>query len=161
MTPSKTTTRRLGAILLAAWLPLAATAAHAAPTADELAMPARSQPYQAVAEQFIASAAAADLDGARSLLSRQLVERSGREAIDRVLGTQILPFFGAWQGPGRSVTVTQTTDAAGQAGYAFYMWMQPRDGSDPRPFTVYVVAEQGRARVANIVPDRLVHGRHR
>jgi hypothetical protein len=63
--------------------------------------------------------------------------------------------------PGKSVTVTRTTDAAGQQGFAFYMWLHGADASEQRPFTVYVVEEQGRLAVANIVPDRLVEGRHR
>ena len=41
------------------------------------------------------------------------------------------------------------------------MWMQYADAPTARPFTVYVVKEQGRLVVANIVPDRLVEGRHR
>jgi hypothetical protein len=41
------------------------------------------------------------------------------------------------------------------------MWLQPASAAAPKPFTVYVVAEGGKPVVANIVPDRLVEGRHR
>ena len=41
------------------------------------------------------------------------------------------------------------------------MWLQGTDTSTQRPFTVYVVEEEGRFTVANVVPDRLDEGRHR
>ena len=53
-----------------------------------------------------------------------LVARTGEAAIRRALDTQILPFFARGKAPGKSVTVTRTTDAAGQQGFAFYMWLK-------------------------------------
>jgi hypothetical protein len=76
------------------------------------------------------------------------------------LQAQILPFFAAGGARTQRVTVTRTTDAAGQPGYAFYMWWQAAAGAAARPFSIYVVLEDGRPMVANVVPDRLVPGRH-
>ena len=120
-----------------------------------------AEPFRRTADAFVASALAGDAAQAQAMLSPALVSRSGEAAIRRALDTQILPFFARGKAPGRSVTVTRTTDAAGQQGYAFYMWLQGADASAQRPFTVYVVEEQGRFTVANVVPDRLVEGRHR
>ena len=120
-----------------------------------------AEPFRRTADAFVASALAGDAAQAQAMLSPALVSRSGEAAIRRALDTQILPFFARGKAPGRSVTVTRTTDAAGQQGYAFYMWLQAADASAQRPFTVYVVEEQGRFTVANVVPDRLVEGRHR
>jgi hypothetical protein len=39
------------------------------------------------------------------------------------------------------------------------MWLVDAQGRR-RPFTVYVVDEQGMPKVANIVPDKFVPGRH-
>ena len=132
-----------------------------AAVAADLRMAQDAEPFRRAADAFVATAMAGDTAQTLALLSPTLVARSGEAAIQRALYTQILPFFSRGKAPGRSVTVTRTTDAAGQQGYAFYMWLQPADAAAQRPFTVYVVEEQGRPMVANIVPDRLVEGRHR
>lgn len=128
---------------------------------QDLQMAQDSQPFRKAADDFIARSMAGDVDGTQSLLSRQLVERTGSPAVKQALQSQILPFFQRGREPGKSVTVARTTDASGQQGYAFYMWMQYAEAPTARPFTVYVVQEQGRLVVANVVPDRLVEGRHR
>jgi hypothetical protein len=153
----------VAAALLAAQAPTAAQApAPAAPSVEaDLQMAQDAAPFRRVADAFVASALAGDAAKVKGMLSPALVSRGGEAAIARALETQILPFFAAGKAPGRSVTVTRTTDAAGHQGFAFYMWLQRADGSAQRPFTVYVVAEQGGLTVANIVPDRLVEGRHR
>ena len=150
-------------LLAAALLQLPAlAAAQAAPSvAADLQMAQDAQPFRRTADAFVASALAGDAARTQAMLSPALVARSGEAAIRRALDTQILPFFAQGKAPGKSVTVTRTTDAAGQQGFAFYMWLQGADASTQRPFTVYVVEEQGRYTVANVVPDRLVEGRHR
>ena len=127
----------------------------------DLQMAEDSKPFRRAADAFVAVALAGDAAKAQAMLSPALVARTGDAAIRRALDTQILPFFTRGKAPGRSVTVTRTTDAAGQQGFAFYMWLQGADPSEQRPFTVYVVEEQGRLTIANVVPDRLVEGRHR
>jgi hypothetical protein len=127
----------------------------------DLRMAQDAEPFRRTADAFVATAMRGDAAQTQAMLSPALVARSGDAAIRRALDTQILPFFARGQAPGRSVTVTRTTDAAGQQGYAFYMWLQPAGAAPQRPFTVYVVEEQGRPMVANVVPDRLVEGRHR
>ena len=149
----------LASALLLAQTPAAAQATQS--VAADLRMAQDAEPFRRTADAFVASALAGDAAQAQAMLSPTLVARSGEAAIRRALDTQILPFFARGKAPGRSVTVTRTTDAAGQQGYAFYMWLQGADASAQRPFTVYVVEEQGRLTVANVVPDRLVEGRHR
>jgi hypothetical protein len=153
----------LAAALLAAQVPLAAQSrAQATPSVEaDLRMQEDAQPFRRAADAFVVSALAGDAAQVRSMLSPALVARAGDAAIRTALETQILPFFARGTAPGRSVTTTRTTDAAGQQGFAFYMWLQGADGSAQRPFTVYVVEEQGRLTIANVVPDRLVEGRHR
>ena len=135
--------------------------AQATPVAADLRMAQDAEPFRRTADAFVASAMAGDAARTQAMLSPALVARSGDAAIRRALDAQILPFFAQGTRPGKSVTVTRTTDAAGQQGFAFYMWLQGTDASTQRPFTVYVVEEQGRYTVANVVPDRLVEGRHR
>ena len=149
----------LASALLLAQAPAAAQATQS--VATDLRMAQDAEPFRRTADAFVASALAGDAAQTQAMLSPTLVARSGEAAIRRALDTQILPFFARGKAPGRSVTVTRTTDAAGQQGFAFYMWLQGADASVQRPFTVYVVEEQGRLTVANVVPDRLVEGRHR
>ena len=149
----------LATALLAVQTPAAAQATQS--VAADLRMAQDAEPFRRTADAFVASALAGDAAQTQAMLSPTLVARSGEAAIRRALDTQILPFFARGKAPGRSVTVTRTTDAAGQQGFAFYMWLQGADASVQRPFTVYVVEEQGRLTVANVVPDRLVEGRHR
>lgn len=136
-----------------------------AQTSEELQMPQQAQPYRRVAEAFVASALAGDVERSVGMLSRAVVERAGEGAVRSMMASRIVPFFTASRGdatPGRSVTITHTTDAGVNRGFAFYMWAAPREaGAAARPFTLYMVEEAGRIVVANVVPDRLVEGRHR
>ena len=127
----------------------------------DLQMAQDAAPFRRAADAFVAAAIARDAARVQAMLSPALVARSGEAAIRRALDTQILPFFAAGKAVGRSVTTTRTTTATGEQGFAFYMWLQGADPTAQRPFTVYVVEEQGRLTIANVVPDRLVEGRHR
>ncbi len=149
--------------LLVAVLMLEAPRAHAATgeATQDLRMAADSAPFRDAADALVAHAMAGDMDATQLMLSRQLVGRIGGTAARQLLQAQILPFFQRGRQSGGPVTVTQTTDASGQPGFAFYMWMQSAQTSRARPFTSYVVKEQGRPAIANIVLNRLVEGRHR
>jgi hypothetical protein len=121
----------LATALLTAHTPAAAQAAQSVEA--DLRMAQDAAPFRRAADAFVASALAGDAAKARAMLSPALVARSGDAAIQRALDTQILPFFASGKAPGRSVTVTRTTDAAGQQGFAFYMWLQGADASVQRP----------------------------
>lgn len=141
----------------AAWP--AGTTGGEADVAADLRMAEEAATMQRVVDRFITRALAGDADGSAALLSRALVERIGAPAATKAMQERILPFFARGGAVGRSATIARTTDAAGQSGFAFYLWLVGAQG-EARPFTVYVVEERGRAVVANVVPDRLVEGRH-
>lgn len=158
---------RFGVVLAVALLSLCASLFHTAAQAQtassvaaDLAMAEDAAPFRRAADAFVARAMAGDGRATAAMLSKAMVDRVGEAGIRGALERQILPFFQAGSGPGRSVAVARTTDASGQRGFAFYMWMAQRDAAAPRPYAVYVVAEAGRLAVANVVPDRLVEGRH-
>lgn len=149
-------------ITLLAALAAGAPAARAAPetaTAD-LRMAGEAAPSRALADSFAAHAMAGERDAVIALLSPSLVARIGPASAAHVIDTQILPFFRSGRAVGRATTITRTTDAQGASGFAHYQWLEPRDGGAARPFTLYIVREQGAWVVANVVPDRLVAGRH-
>jgi len=142
-------------------------ATYAAPAGPAPASPAQymqmaeeARPLREAADTFIARAMAGDRSATLALLSRNLVDRIGEPAANKALNGQILPFFMQGRELGNSTTIARTTDANGSSGFAFYMWLKPADGGAPKPFTVYAVREQGRAVVANVVPDQLVPNRH-
>lgn len=148
--------------VLCAWAQTAGQA-HAQTARDmaaDLHMAAEEEPFRAVAERFLALAALNDLAGCESLMSLALRQRLGEANMRRVMAAQILPFFAGGGQRTRSVTVTRTTDAAGQQGFAYYVWWQPAAGGEPRPLTLYTVREGSVPVLANVVPDRLVAGRH-
>lgn len=129
--------------------------------ADDLQMAADAAAFRTVADDFIAKAMAGHREGTQAMLSANLVKRIGVDGARQALQAQILPFFAQGKQLGRSTTVTRTTDANGGTGFAFYLWLLPSAGGEALPFTIYVVEEQGQRVVANIVPNRLVAGRHR
>lgn len=141
--------------------PGASAQSGAATVAADLRMASEAGEFRRAADTFVTRAMAGDADRTLQMLSRELVGRIGEAAARQALRAQILPFFSQGRETGRSVTITRTTDGSGQQGFAFYMWLQPASAAAPKPFTVYVVAEGGKPVVANIVPDRLVEGRHR
>jgi hypothetical protein len=146
--------------LLAVALPVRqAMAFDAATVSADLRMAEDAAPMRRIADQFVARALAGDAASTSAMLSRALVERMGQPAAMKAMKDQVLPFFSRGGEIGRSVTVTRTTDAAGQTGFAFYFWLVHGVG-ERRPFTVYVVNEGGVPVVANVVPDRFVEGRH-
>jgi hypothetical protein len=160
---SATVVAALAANLLPAVLALpcaAAMAATAAEVADDLRMAQEAQPMRRAADRFIALALAGDAAGTSAMLSRALVERIGEANASKAMRGLILPFFAEGGQVGRSVTTTRTTDAAGQQGFAFYLWLVPAAGGEPKPFTVYMVDEQGTPKVANVVPNVRVAQRH-
>lgn len=159
----KTLAVMLAAALAASVPPLAhaQSPSNAADVAADLRMAQDAAPMRAAADAFSARAMAGDRAAVLAMLSPALVARMGPDAAARVIDSQILPFFQRGRGVGRSTTVTRTTDANGGAGFAFYQWLEMRDGGEARPFTLYIVREQERLVVANVVPDRLVAGRHR
>jgi hypothetical protein len=131
-----------------------------APSVDELEMPARSASFRRVADEFVAAAAAGEAAKAHGMISPNLAERAGAEVVQQNLSGQVLPFFAQLREIGRSVTITQTTDAFGSTGFAFYMYLVPKSG-EPRPFVIYIVEEKGKSVVANILVDHFVEGRHK
>lgn len=132
-----------------------------ADVAADLRMAAEAAPFRETADAFVARAMAGDAEAALAMLSPGLVQRSGADALRQVLRTQILPFFAQGAQVGRSVTISRTTDADGRQGFAYYMWLVPKAGGEPQPFSLYVLRDGSRRVIGNVVPNRAVPGRHR
>ena len=139
--------------------PLCAQNSQPGPQA-EMEMMNASRPFRATADAFVAAAAKGDTVAVEQMISPNMRQRAGADAVRRVVAMQVLPFFADYKETARSVTVTQTSDQFGSAGFTFYMYSTPKNG-EQRPFVLYVVNEGGKPVIANVLVDRLVEGRHK
>ena len=112
--------------------------------------------FRQVAEEFIAAAAAGDIAKMTRMISPDMVTRTGREAVERYLTDNVLPFFAQFKETGRSTTITRTAD---MPGFVLYMYMVSK-ADQLRPFVIFVIEENGAKVVANILVDKFVEGRH-
>jgi hypothetical protein len=115
-----------------------------------LAQSQKARAYEGVLEQALSALAAGDAAGFRRLLSPNLIGSNGAERIAAVIEAQMLPFFAGYQGLGKETTVLNTSDQFGNEGLSFYKTAIGADGAE-RPFVIYIVEEDGRPVVANLL----------
>ena len=127
---------------------------------EGLAMEASDAALRPVMHAFITAAGEKNSKAAADLISAKMRANAGNEAVNSFLSQQVLPFFAGNKGLGNSTTVTNTTDGFGQQGHAYYSYLKAADG-EVRPFVMYVVLEDGQPRVANVLVNKLVEGRHK
>src|SRR5215470_16013878 len=125
------------------------------PTLAAVDLPERES-FRQVAEEFIAAAASGDMAKMTRMVSPDVVTRTGREAVERYLADNVLPFFAQFKETGRSTTITRTAEVP---GFVFHMYMVSKT-DQLRPFVIYVVEENGAQVVVNILLDHFVEGRH-
>jgi len=163
--PSRTPAAALAAALLAA---LAAAPASAqsprspnqpASMEAHIATAEREDAFRGAVNAFVAAAVAGDTARVEAMISPRMRERAGGEAVRRVVGAQVLPFFADFAELGKSVTIAGTTDQFGSAGFVYYLYAVSRR-AERRPWVLYVVEEGGRPVVANVLVGRFVEGRH-
>lgn len=141
--------------------PATTTAREATPMQAELEMMQREQPFAAALDQFLDAAAAGDLARAEAMISDNLRSAAGPATVANVLRGQVLPFFAGRPARHGARTVAMTTDQFGSSGFVYYLYAARADGAEPQPFAAYVVRENDRIVVANVLVNHLVPGRHR
>lgn len=129
------------------------------PSTTSLDLASKSLAYRAVAERFVAAAAARDADALEKMLSPALAARAGKAGLQKVLAGQLFPFFADHMEIGRRVTTAETTDSDGKPGFDYYMYSVTKSGQ-PKPFVIYMVEENGAKVIVNILVNRFVEGRH-
>jgi len=115
-----------------------------------LAQSQKAGAYSGLIEEAAAALAAGDVAHFRQLLSPNLVRSNGAERIDAVIQAQMLPFFAGYRGFGNQTTILNTSDQFGSEGLSFYKTVVGADGAE-RPVVIYVVEEDGRPVVANLL----------
>ncbi|MBC8088714.1 MAG: hypothetical protein H7Z40_15730 [Phycisphaerae bacterium] len=127
---------------------------------DGLTMEASDASLRLAMHAFITAAGEKNSQAAAGLISSKMKANAGADAVNSFLSQQIVPFFAGNKGLGNSTTISNTTDGFGQQGHAYYAYIRSADG-ELRPFVMYVVLEDGQPRVANVLVNKLVEGRHK
>lgn len=128
---------------------------------DYLEMKQESEAFRAVADTFIGHAAHADAEAMLGLISPNMLNYAGREAVSGILRRSVIPFFEPFRTVATNVTITETTDGFGSHGFAYYTYAESGKKKErPRPFVIYMVREGDAIVVANILVDHFVEGRH-
>jgi hypothetical protein len=115
---------------------------------------------EAVVHKFVDAAVAKNIPALIQSTSPTSLEANGQANVERSLTEAVVPFFADHKEFGRSTTIAAVRDTSGHAGFAFFMY-SVRTNGEKKPFVVYVVPESGGWRVANVLLDRFIPGRHR
>jgi hypothetical protein len=134
----------------------AGTGAADADMADYLHMEAGAEPYREMAESLVEHLIAGRATVVIGHFSPNFREHLGLSTVEWVFNEQMLPFFAGASGLGNGCTVTYTHDAFGSRGYAFYLTLKGPGGL--KPFVMYMVREDGRIVLANVVLDKVYNG---
>ena len=125
----------------------------------DLARAARSEVYNGLVSAAVSALVAGDADAFKGLLSPNFVSVLDDATIDGVVQSQLIPFFSDFAEPGRTTYVTVTQDQFGSKGFAFYTSILTAGGEE-RPFVIYMVEENGRLVVANLLVNTTFEDMH-
>jgi hypothetical protein len=117
--------------------------------------------FRAAADAFAAAAARGDGAAVDSLLAPALRARADSAGGLAWPRSEVLAFFAERPTLGGPTTVAERTDERGNRGLAYYLYALPRDGGAARPVVLAVVRADGHPRLAAVLVDHLVVGRHR
>jgi hypothetical protein len=119
---------------------------------EEDRLGARSDEYSRAFDTAISALVHADAATFRSILSSTttLNETRGPGAIDAVIQTRYIPFFGDFAELTDSITTVPTYDAAGHQGLAMARSFSTT-GGEQRSFVIYLVKEKNRVLIGNLL----------
>jgi len=114
--------------------------------------------YHALAEEVLRGLMQGHAAPLRSYFSTNFLNQIGIQAFEQVCAELLLPFFVTASALGQSSTITYTTDAFGNTGFAFYRTV--KEDTTEKPFIIYMVEENGRIVVANLVINKTYADMH-
>lgn len=123
-----------------------------------LTMQSGAEPFHTLAEEVIGQLMQGDVSGLQTHFSPNFLHQIGEQTFKQVCSELLIPFFETAQTLGPSSTVTYTTDSFGNTGYAFYRTVT--EGAATKPFIIYMVQENGRIVVANLVVNKTYEDMH-
>jgi hypothetical protein len=131
---------------------------HEASMDTYLEMQEDSAPFREKAEWVVQQLITGNITGFKDNFSPNFFKQLGMAEVEKVCTTYFLPFFSGAEKISNSATVTLTTDAFGSTGYAFYLSVIKQ--SHEKPFVIYMVSEDNRIVVANLLPNKTYQDMH-
>jgi hypothetical protein len=125
----------------------------------DIARAAQSEPYRSLMSAAVDALARGDAVTFKGLLSPNFMAVLDEATIDAVVQSQLLPFFSDFAEPGRTTYITDAQDQFGSEGFAFYTSIITAGGEE-RPFVIYIVEENGRLVVANLLVNTTFEDTH-
>ncbi len=121
---------------------------------------ARPDKYSVLVNEAVDALVKADADRFRNLLSPSLVKRTkatmGSGSIDTIIEQRFIPFFSDFEALNDAVETLPTSDADGHKGLVLFRSFTTEDG-DQRPFAIYLLNEDGKLVVGNLLLNKLLY----
>lgn len=127
--------------------------------AEDLAMQAKAERYMTFADQIVAALSTGQSGAFRASLSPTMLASTTKDELDQFVDRQVMPFFADYAMPGREQWVAPTTHPSGLTGFAFFRSFTTSDGTE-KPFVLYVLEEDGRLVVGNLLVGRSFQDMH-
>lgn len=118
------------------------------------ALKQEAEPYVTFGDQVMALLGKGDADAVKERMSPSAVKRNGTAKMDEFVDTKLLPYFAKFDKvDGELTAVARTADSEGHKGFVIQYVFFDKDGTR-RPLVMYVLLENEKYVVANIVPGR-------
>jgi hypothetical protein len=128
---------------------------------DYAQMTELAAPFRKVAEKFIYLAQKSDKTALKELLAVRKKTEVGEKAVEDFISNKILPYFREFTSIDKSVNMAHGIDSSGNQGFVFFMYLSANDAENSRsPFVIYVVEENGRLVITDVIIDFFVRDRH-
>jgi hypothetical protein len=125
----------------------------------DIARAGRAEAYDGLVSAAVSALSAGDAGTFKALLSPNFLAALDEATVDGVIASQLIPFFSDFAAPGSTTYITDTQDQFGSAGLAFYTSLVTNAGEE-RPFVIYMVEEDGRLVVANLLVNTTFEDMH-
>jgi hypothetical protein len=116
-------------------------------------MQEKAEPYIEFADQIVAALSTGQIGAFRASLSPTLIKSMSAEELNGFVDRQVAPFFSDYTAPSGRPTIAPIRHPAGLEGFAFFRSFTSRSGQE-KPFALYVLEEDGRLVVGNLVVGR-------
>lgn len=140
-------------VLLSPVVQPASLAAQESAAAPDPAMQEKARPYIEFADQIVAALSTGQAGAFQASLSPTLIRSMSAEELNGFVDDEVVPFFASYGAAGEQQTIAPIRHPKGMPGFAFFRSFTTKNGQE-RPFALYILEEDGRLVVGNIVLGR-------
>ena len=126
---------------------------------EDIARAGQAEAYGGLVSAAVSALSAGDAATFRALLSPNFLATLDDATVEGVIDSQLIPFFSDFAAPGSTTYITDNQDQFGNSGLAFYTSIITNTGEE-RPFVIYMVEEDGRLVVANLLVNTTFEDMH-